>query len=116
MTHANDTIKTGNGTEDYYPHWLPGWVFTDGVKDLADACNSYWLIDLIVSHQTDTKVKTQEFQVWDLKRIKGNRFIAICTDGDKNHVTQQVIPFSDFPFDTATIWLIDGVLLLPTEY
>ena len=116
MKHANDNIGVYNCTENYYRHWLLGFKFTDGVKALADHWNAYWLIDLIVSHQVEPKVKAEGFQVWDLKRVKDSKFVAICTDGNKNHVTQQVIPFSDFPFDTATIWLIDGVLLLPSEY
>ena len=116
MTHANDSLKAHTSTENYYRHWILGFKFTDGVKAFADQCNAYWFINLIVSHQVDPNVKAESFQVWDLKRLNSNRFRAICTDGNKNQVTQQSIPFSDFPFDSATIWLVEGVILLPSEY
>ncbi|MBK8611790.1 MAG: hypothetical protein IPL84_18145 [Chitinophagaceae bacterium] len=52
----------------------------------------------------------------DLKRVKDNAFTILATDGNHNKVTSQEIPFSDFPYDLATLWLVDGCLMLPGEY
>ena len=116
MTNANDNIQTGNGSENFYCHRPSLMLYTDGVKDLAEACQAYWLIDLIISHQCKKDVNNERFQVWELKRLKKNVFTINATDGNKNKVANQHIPFSDFAYDFATIWLVDGCLMLPCEY
>ena len=117
MQNANNFFETHGGSENFYRHSLAkNYLFTDGVKSMADKCECHWFIDLILSHQVYDNVRKESFQVWDLKRQKENCFTAICTDGNHNHVTRQAIPFSDFPYDTATLWLVDGVLMLPSEY
>jgi len=116
MKNANNYFGASNGSENLYRHSFTHFVYTDGVKSLVRDCKAYWLIDLIVSHQLYDKVKKEPFQVWDLKKVEGNHFTIICTDGNHNHVTSQEIPFSDFPYDLATLWLTDGCIMLPTEY
>ena len=56
MKNANHFFGSHNGSENFYRHILSGLIYTDGVKDLADGCQAYWLIDLIVSHQCEEKV------------------------------------------------------------
>jgi hypothetical protein len=116
MSNANDHIQTGNGSENFYCHRPSLMLYTDGVKDLAEACQAYWLIDLIISHQCKKAVNLERFQVWELKREKADKFFVKATDGNNNPVASQKIPFSDFPYDLATIWLVDGCMMLPTEY
>ncbi len=116
MTNANDNIQTGNGSENFYCHRPSLMLYTDGVKDMAETCQAYWLIDLIISHQCKKAVNLERFQVWELKREKADKFFIKATDGNNNPVASQKIPFSDFPYDAATIWLVDGCLMLPTEY
>lgn len=113
---ANDHFGDRNGTGQYYRHSMPGYHFTDGVKSLADACGAYWLIDLVISHQCRALVAQHPFQVWELKHLKGLEYEAECTDGNGRHITRQHIPYSDFPYQQATLWLVDKVLLLPCEY
>jgi hypothetical protein len=116
MSNANDHIQTGNGSENFYCHRPSLILYTDGVKDIAEACQAYWLIDLIISHQCKKAVNLERFQVWELKREKADKFFVKATDGNNNPVASQKIPFSDFPYDLATIWLVDGCIMLPTEY
>lgn len=116
MTKANHYFGSQNGSENFYRHNLSGIVYTDGIKELAEKCNAYWLLDLIVSHQLHEQVKNQPFQVWDLQREKESAFTIRCTDGNFNYVTSQEIAFSDFEYDLATVWLVDGCIMLPSEY
>jgi hypothetical protein len=116
MQNANDFFGNSVGSENLYRYSFTHFVYTDGVKTMAQDCHAYWLIDLIISHQVYDAVKKESFQVWDLKRIQGDVFTIIATDGNHNKVTSQKIPFSDFPYDLATIWLVDGCLMLPNEY
>ena len=116
MKNANDFFGTHNGSENLYRHSFTKFIYTDGVHSLAQDCKAYWLIDLIISHQLHDVVKKEPFQVWDLHRVNDNEFTIICTDGNHNKVTHQDIPFSDFPFDLATVWMVDSCMLLPKEY
>lgn len=116
MTDANKNYGSSNGTENYYNYSLTNYHYTDGVRDLATGCDAYWLIDLIISHQLCKNVSKERFQVWELTRHFKDSFLIICTDGNSNKITSQKIQFSDFPFDFATLWFIDGLLLLPCEY
>ena len=79
-------------------------------------CRSLLAAWLCISHQCHKDVNLERFQVWDLKRVKDNAFTILATDGNHNKVTSQEIPFSDFPYDLATLWLVDGCLMLPSEY
>lgn len=117
MKNANYFFGNSAGSENFYRHSIAKkFTYTEGVKAMADKCQSYWLIDLILSHQIYDSVKKEPFQVWDLKRKEGSEFTIIATDGNHNKVTSQEIPFSDFPYDIATLWLVDGCMMLPCEY
>ena len=116
MENANNFFGSCNGSDNFYCHRPSLILYTDGVKMMAEKCEAYWLIDLIISHQCKKEVNNERFQVWELKRLKNNVFTINATDGNKNKVANQYIPFSDFAYDQATIWLVDGCLMLPCEY
>ena len=116
MKNANDFFGASNGSENLYRYSFTKFIYTDGVNSLVQDCKAYWLIDLIISHQTDAVVAKEIFQVWDLKRVANDSFGILATDGNHNKVTSQKIPFSDFPYDIATLWMVDNCLMLPTEY
>ncbi len=113
--NANDSYQQFNGTDHYYSHWL-GFKMTDGVMQLANDYQCHWFIDIIASYQGYKKFKANRFQVWKLKRIQDARFWVIAEDGDNNKIGEQLVPFSDFKDDDLTMWLVDGVILLPSEY
>jgi hypothetical protein len=105
-------------TSQYHKHWL-GKLYTDGVKFLIDSADAHWLLDLIFSYD-----RREEFQVWKMvvtrKIVQGrNKTCAVVTmktDSGKPILIQQKIPFTDFPLDEITLWVEDGVLLLPSEH
>lgn len=116
MTNANDFFGSGNGSENFYQNKLSPIMYTDGVKDMAETCGAYWLIDAVMSHQFTKTVRCEPFQVWKLKRVKDDAFQLQATDGNDKRIVSQQIPFSDFRYDTATLWLVKGCLMLPNEY
>ena len=110
------------GTTQYY-RYLLGLKLTDGVKYLADEAGAYWLLDIIASYQTDKKIRTEPFQVWELKLSLDNAttgkheaVVTMKTDTDHPLLVEQQIEYTDFPLDFITLYLIDGVILLPSEY
>lgn len=116
MTNANDFFGSGNGSENFYKNRLSPIIYTDGVKDMAETCGAYWLIDVVISHQLSKTVRCEPFQVWKLNRVKDDAFQLLATDGNDKQIASQQIPFSDFRYDTATLWLVNGCLMLPNEY
>ena len=100
------------GTENYYRHWTGHGVCTDGVKYLAEKAGAYWLIDAILSYR-----RREPFQIWTLKKDDDNTAVLTMQEdsGEPAKVSQK-IPFTDFPLDQVKLYLIDGVILLPSEY
>ena len=117
MTTLASELAHFHCTEQYYRHFLQRFVYTDGVRYLAQNAQAYWLLDLIASYQQYQKVKKEEFQVWKLQTdLEKNNAVATCDDGNNNILITQYIPFTDFPLTEITLYLTDGVLLLPSEY
>ena len=125
MTQTEDVlsyIRHTTGSETFERHWTKALVTTDGVRFVADTCGAHWLIDAIASHQLDAKVRQEELQVWTLKAKGPNdrwntAWRLACEDGNGGRVTEQGIPFSDFPeaLSPFTLWLEAGTLMLPNE-
>lgn len=116
MTNANEHFGSSNGSENFYQNKFSPIIYTDGVKDMAESCGAYWLIDVVISHQLTKSIRMESFQVWELKRMKGKAFLINPTNGNKKQITRQQIHFSDFPYDQATLWLVNGCLMFPNEY
>lgn len=111
MNSANDFFKDYNCTDNYYKYYL-GMVYTDGVKALCTRFECYWFLDLIAFGQLKIK---GNFQVWTLKRT-GFTATVTCDDGNGNILRKENIPYTDFKPLTATIWVEDNVILLPSEH
>ncbi|MDD4183068.1 MAG: hypothetical protein PHT53_04540 [Candidatus Omnitrophica bacterium] len=110
-----EELNQFTGTENYYKHWLGKIVYTDGVKYLADKAEAHWLIDLIASYQPT--IKNVPFQVWVLKvNADKSAEVTMHADADKPALIRQAIKYTTFPLDEIKLWLIDGVLILPSEY
>lgn len=114
-SNANNVFLGKNGANQFFKCNFDH-VCTDGVKDLCEENQSFWLLDIVLSYQTTRKVAAEPFQTWKLERVKGDRFNVTATDGNDNILVTQKIPFSDFPHDTATFWNVDRVIMLPQEY
>lgn len=100
------------GTENHYKHQTGRLLWTDGVQYVAENAGAYWLIDAIVSYQ-----RTEHFQIWELKKHNDNSAtLTMREDTGQPTKVRQEIPFTDFPLEEIKLYLIDGVLLLPSEY
>lgn len=115
MTNASTLFGSSNGSENFYQS-VTNIIYTDGVKEMAEQCDSYWLIDLIASYQEAKKKVLHPFQIWELKRITNDKFHVRAMDGRGKMIASQIIPFSDFKYDQAILWLVDGCIMLPKEY
>jgi len=112
-----DIINNSTGTESYHKFSpIPGFpVITDGVLVLAEAADCYWLLDIIGSYQSNSKLD-KAFQVWTLKVNTEDNSAFIRGYNDTTLIVTQKIPYTDFPPGEVKLYLIDGVILLPSEY
>ncbi len=83
---------------------------------MAEAGGAYWLLDAIVSHQHDVRVRSQAFQVWTLRVAHDRSAVLTCEDGGHGLIASQAIAFTDFPLPEITLWLQNDVIFLPGEY
>jgi len=120
---AERDLSQFTGTEHWYRHPLvKHFVYTDGIKFLAEQAQAYWLIDAIASYQPALRKNSrlQEFQLWELKlNGKGGCTLTCQEDSDKPNVVEQKIGSTDFPFDIKLYVEGDGehlTCLLSSEH
>ena len=107
-----DGLVQCTGTENYWKNPLLHFQYTDGVKFLWESAECYWLLIAISSYR-----RSEPFQVWELKVESDNTAIlTMQEDSDKPFLVEQKIEYTDFPLEEIKLWLIDGILLLPSEY
>ncbi len=99
------------GTEQYWGNQLLSFRYTDGIKFLWESCDSYWLLVAISIYE-----RTEPFQVWELKVNSNSAVLTMIEDTGEPELVRQDIPYTDFPLDEIKLYLIDGILLLPSEY
>ncbi|MDL2232138.1 hypothetical protein LJC63_00975 [Ruminococcaceae bacterium OttesenSCG-928-L11] len=112
-----EIIHHSNCTEAYHEFSpFPRFpVATDGVIALAEAAECYWLLDIIGSYQTDERID-QSFQMWTLEVNLEAGSGVVRGYNDTDLIITQEIPFTDFPLEEVELYLMDGIILLPSEY
>lgn len=112
-----EELKQFYGSEQFYKNPLfPEFVYTEGVKYLAEQANCYWLIDYVFSNQIISSLKNQPFQVWKIKVNSDDSAKVTIEDGNKKELTFFHIGYTDFPLEEIQLWFIEDTLLLPSEY
>lgn len=75
-------------------------------------------MDAIASHQTKqflSNPNLREFQIWHLQ-VKDNSGVLICEWDTNQEVLRQEILYTDFPLPDIKLYLVEKVLMLPSEY
>ena len=111
-------LKQFTGSEHWYRHPLNRAIlYTDGAQYVADAGEAHWLLDTIVLAQRyEPRVAATPFQVWTLRVQVDGRATLTCEDGDGCAPMTQVIPWTDFPLETLTLYYTNNVIYLPSEH
>jgi Family of unknown function (DUF6876) len=108
-------LKQFHGSSHYWKHLL-GFHYTDGVKYLAENAQCYWLIDLVASWAISKNLDNEEFLVFELVVNKDSTAQVTISDGNKRVLGTQEIEYTDFPLPKITIWCIEKIIILPSEY
>ena len=105
------------GTEKYYKNSsLIGLRYTDGIKHMAESRDAYWLIQMAYNYSRFIPKLAKELFVTIELSVDGDEAELVFTDGNDNILHVEDIPYTDYPDEGVCLWLIDGVLLLPSEY
>jgi hypothetical protein len=116
-TLTKTELRQFTGTEQWYRHALArNMLYTDGAKHVAEAGQAYWLLDEIAIGQALPRVAAEEFQLWRLKVNRNGTATLTCEDGNGRTVFAKPIEFTDFPLAEIAFYVIDNVILLPSEY
>lgn len=108
-------LRQFTGTEHYYRFGLsPNVLCTDGVKFVADECQSFWLLDAIASyyipigplHEAMKRdERLQNMQFWNLKTDLEARTAVLTCRPDAGATPVVVQEFTtDFPLESIDIW------------
>lgn len=108
------------GTENYYKYMF-GVILTDGAKAMAEACEAFWLLDAIASHQPVARKACDGMQFWKFKKhATGGGVLTCVKDSGMDPCVTQEIEFTDFPLDEIDIWVGEDprgpVIMLKSEY
>jgi len=113
-------ITAFGGTSEY--HRMPlynGFVYTDGVDEMAKKLNAYWVFDVIATNIIDLKVRQDFILVKVETDLEDNSANLILDDGNGNVLRTQGIPFTDLKY-SLKLYAVRGrdryVILLPEEY
>ncbi len=125
------------GSQVYTGQFCENFFYTENVKYLCDAAQSYWLITLIESYQP--QLRNEEFQLWILsvedgysnpsdkinqvpfkylKPFDGNG-VATCWRDTPNPNSKPLVRqsfYTDFPLKQLKLYVNKGVLMLSVEY
>ena len=105
-------------SEFFFKHSIGSFIYTEGIKYLAENARCYWLLDVIGSYQHLNKVKHVPFQLWELTVNEDQTALAVMKNMREVGmpvIIKQEIPYTDFPLDHIQLYLTDQVLMLPSE-
>jgi len=103
------------GTKYWYQHpQNNAMTFTDGVKYFAERAQSYWLLGVIVTEYFPM-LKDHPLLVITAESQREHCVIFV-TDGNENQLQSKHIPYTTLIEGQWKFYLMDNVLLLPSEY
>lgn len=109
------------GTSKWTPYRILGrtiFRYTDGIEYLIEKADAKWLVDLIASYQVEKRIFGIYFQIWTLTVDLNKKSGVLIMRQDTNAPVEikEEIQYTDFPLDEIKIYLIDSIMLLPSEY
>ncbi|MGQ9870989.1 DUF6876 family protein [Leptodesmis sp.] len=106
--------------DGWYQHCLHQFVFTDGVKWLCDRTQCSGLLTAIAYCQFRIKLQYRSlelFQIWHLTCSEDGSGVLTCkTPGTSKVIVCKELDSVDRSLDDLTLWLVNGMLLLPNEH
>ena len=118
MSNLQAELAQFTGTENWHRFnpIMRNLTATDGVMYLAKKAQAYWLLDIIGSLKLVPKCKNEPFITCKLVKNEDDSATFTATNGGQTKLYTQKLSYTDFPLDEITLYFIDNVILLPSEY
>jgi hypothetical protein len=116
-TELKSALAHCTGTEQWYRHPLnQKLMYTDGVRTFAKNAGggAYWFLDIVATEVAPLQ-DDEAFISMSIKSTDGEAELE-ATDGNDNILWSRQLDFTDCPEGTWNFYLIDNVMLLPSEY
>lgn len=109
-------LRQFTGEEDPYRHPSEMLVYTEGVRRLASRARISWFVDLIASLQSSAQEDPalRGFQLWELN-VRKHWSVAVCSRDETDCVFWRVICGASAELRYLRLYVVAGVLHLPTE-
>lgn len=114
MTDLKTELSQFTGTEHWYKHMFGGMLYTDGVKYFAEHAGTYWFLDIVATELM--KLAEREGFLSIHINSDGHAAGLSATEGNEKTLWSRHIDFTDCPAGLWKFFLVDNVLLLPSEY
>lgn len=105
------------GGSERFTRYQDSLLLTDGARYVAEACEAFWLMDIIWS--VEPKLRHEPFWVVELKVSESATGQVIITDGNDNVLYTQALKYTDFPLPEIKLYAEFGegprVVMLPEE-
>lgn len=110
-------VLSAFGPNPEWHHHESGYLYSDGVKYLADAAGAYWLLDAILARQRRLRKKPslRDRQVW-IFTVKDHVGTLSCLSAPNEVLYSKSLGFTDFPLPEITLHIDGDTLLLPSEH
>lgn len=110
-------VLSAFGPHPEWHHHESGYLYSDGVKYLADTAGAYWLLDAIFARQRRLRKKPalRETQVWVLA-VEAHVGTLTCLSAPNQVAYTANLGFTDFPLPEITLHIDGDTLLLPSEH
>lgn len=105
------------GSQTFQRHGLVRRILlTEGAVALAESRGAWWLLDIIATEGAMLpQLKAEPWQSWKMA-VADSRAEIVVDDGNGQILHRKSIDWTDYPEPEAELWLIDGTVLLPSEY
>ena len=115
---TRELLAQFKGTTFFYPHRAQHFLYTEGVCCLVEKGCAGWLLDAIASYQPSLQQDSylRHCQRWQLTVPPDRSAKLMCAKGFINAAVVEKIAHTDFPLSELELYLVDGILQLPTEY
>jgi hypothetical protein len=108
------------GSELLWHQPLLFFKYTDGIKFVAEKGNAYWLLTDISAFQHHRSIvehaKNDHFQLWKLTVRSDETATLTCDDGNGHVLFTHEYHYTTFPLPEIKFYLVDKILMLPSEY
>lgn len=118
IVNANEILKDFKDPRHAYRN-PRGFVYTEGIEFLSEYFQCTWLLKLIYDLSGELAgLQEQQFLKWIFRVDPRDRktFQLICRDKQDMELSRWTIEGRRFKADEVTVLLIEGVILLPSEY